>query len=266
MIDCQKIKHNIADTLLGSEVHCFDVLDSTNTHILDLARSGAPEGTLVISDFQTSGRGRMGKQWTSPAGKNLLFSLLLKPELPIEFTQKITLAAAYILARTLERFLQKQNILNIQIDLKWPNDLLIAGKKVAGILTESILQDKKIVALAIGFGININMTESDFPDGFRQSATSLLLAGNRLLNREDLLLYFLHEFEVAYHRLERTRYQQVVENWKKHCRQFNQPISIKTAAGEQKVIFHDVNEQGYLLYRDEAGAVKQLVSGEVICY
>lgn len=266
MIDCEKIKQNISTTLLGSEVHCFDVLDSTNTHILDLARSGAPEGTLVISDLQTSGRGRLGKQWRSPAGKNLLFSLLLKPELPIEFTQKITLAAAYILARTLERFLQKQDILNIQIDLKWPNDLLVQGKKIAGILTESILQDKKIVALAIGFGVNINMSAEDFPEDLREKATSLFLACDRLSNREDLLLFFLHEFEVAYQRLERTRYRQVVQNWKKHCRQFNQPISIKTATGEEKAVFHDVSEEGYLVYRDESGAVKQLISGEVICY
>jgi len=266
MIDCQKIRHNMPSTLLGSEVHCFDVLDSTNTHILDLARAGAPEGTLVVSDLQTSGRGRLGRKWKSPAGKNLLFSLLLKPELSIEFTQKITLAAAYILARTLERFLQKKDILHVQIDLKWPNDLLIQGKKIAGILTESILQEKKIVALAIGFGININMTPEDFPEDLQEKATSLFLAGGRLLNREELLLFFLHEFEVAYQRLERTRYQQVVENWKQHCRQFNQPISIKTARGEEKAVFEDVNEQGYLIYRDAQGNLKQLVSGEVTCY
>ncbi len=264
-MDCKAIQSLLTNPLLGNQLHCLETVDSTNTYLLKLAQDGAPEGTVVIADYQTSGRGQQDREWYATRDKNLLFSVLLRPELSIDYVRKITLAVGYYLAESIESYFSKHGLPQIRIDLKWPNDLLIDGKKVAGILVESILKDKKIIALAVGCGINVNMTPEELPEALRGKATSLAPLAGQEINREELLTLFLNRFEEAYERLERTYYQNVVHLWKTRCRQFNKSVVIRTPDGEEKAIFHDVNEDGYLVYKNSSGKLKKLVSGEIIC-
>jgi len=263
IIDCDRIRKKLTTSIFGNEIICLNVTDSTNAHILELARKGAPEGLIVVADFQTAGRGRRERRWFSPPAKNLLFSLLFKPQARIEEVQKITLAAAGVVADGIESFLKSMEITLPAITVKWPNDLLANGRKLCGILSESILHDKEITSLAIGCGLNVNMVASELPEEIREEAVSLKDLTGKDLIREEILAHILNQFEQAYEKWERSNYAHVVEEWKKRCKHIGQALTIVTPDKKFTAIFEDVSEKGYLVYRREDGAVKELISGEV---
>ena len=263
MLDCDKVRINLQTSIFGRSIYCFQVIDSTNSYLLTLARDGAPEGTVVQADFQTAGRGRQERKWFSSPGKNLLFSILLKPELEIDYSKKIMLATAIILADTIQQYLKMQQIEPIDISVKWPNDLLVNGKKMSGILAESILRDKKIEAMVLGIGINLNESSEEMDSEIRDAATSLFQITGRSIDREQFLSLFLRRFEKDYERFERNFYHQVVDEWKQHCNQIGQKVLIRTPFGEEEGIVKDVNDSGYLIYEDQRGILKALIAGEI---
>ena len=263
MLDCDKVRINLQTSIFGRTLYCFQVIDSTNSYLLSLARDGAPEGTVVQADFQTAGRGRKERKWHSSAGKNLLFSILLKPELEIDYSKKIVLAAAIILAETIKQYLENHNLPPVDISFKWPNDLLINGRKLSGILAESILRDKKIVAMVLGIGINLNETEDEMDPAIRDVAISLRQHVGQPIDREEFLTIFLRQFEKDYERFERNFYHKVVDEWKSHCNQIGQKVLISTPFGEEQGVIKDVNESGYLIYEDQQGVRKALIAGEI---
>ncbi len=266
MLSCDLIREKSGATIFGNNVFCLMEVDSTNTFVLNMARSGAPEGTLAVADFQNSGRGKRGRQWFAPHGENLTFSILLRPLVNIEYVQKITLAAAGTLADTIEEFFRQKDWTLPPIELKWPNDLLIGKKKLSGILTESILKDKQVSALAVGIGINLNTEIKQFPEELQQTVCSLTdFVGQRIIP-EELLALFLRKFEQDYEKWERNAYRDVVEKWKKRCSQFGQEVTVVTTDSEEKALFLDVNDDGYLLYQTQDGKTERLVSGEIKCF
>ena len=263
MLSCDLIREKSGATIFGNNVFCLAEVDSTNTFVLNMARSGAPEGTLAVADYQHSGRGKQGRQWFAPRGENLTFSILLRPLVNIEYVQKITLASATVLAATIEEFFKQKGWELPPIELKWPNDLLIEGKKLSGILTESILKDKDVSALAVGIGINLNTEIKKFPEELQRNVCSLTdFAGQRIIP-EELLALFLRKFEMDYEIWERNAYRDVVEQWKKRCNQFGEKIKVTTAGGEQDALFKDVSADGYLLYETPDGKTQRLISGEI---
>ncbi|MHB2153089.1 biotin--[acetyl-CoA-carboxylase] ligase [Calditrichota bacterium GD2] len=264
MLNCDIVRTRLKTMILGRNLYCFQIIDSTNAHLLDLARDGAPEGTVVLSEFQTAGRGRKERRWFSSKGKNLLLSILLRPELEIEYAQKITLASAIILANTIDQYLKSKNLPPVDIRFKWPNDLLVNNRKLSGILAESILQDKKIVALVLGVGINLNEMPEERDPAIRERAVSLKELTGADIDREDFLCLFLENFEKDYERFERTLYRQVIEEWKRRCNQFGQKVLLETPFGEQEAIVRDINDSGFLVYEDMAGKLHALVTGEII--
>ncbi len=263
MLDCDKVRADLRTSIFGRTLYCFQVIDSTNAYLLTLARDGAPEGTVVQADFQTAGHGRQQRKWFSAPGQNLLFSILLKPELEIDYSKKIMLATAIILANTIENYLQTHQLDPVQISFKWPNDLLVNGKKLSGILAESILRDKKIEAMVLGIGINLNEPVEKMPSEIRDIATSLRSITGQPINREEFLCLFMQEFEKNYERFERNFYDRVVDEWKERCDQFGQKVTIRTPFGEEIGIIKDVNESGYLVYEDQKGVLKALIAGEI---
>ncbi len=261
-----ELRKLLKTSIFGQNLFYFNEMDSTNSYLMNLARQGAPEGTLVITDFQTSGKGRQNRVWQSPPGKNLLFSLLLRPELSIEFVRKITLATSSVLAESIEQYLHKNHLPPVHIHLKWPNDLLIDQKKLAGILSESVLHNKDISFLVIGIGLNLNATKQDFSPDLKELATSLFEYTGHEIEREKLLARFLTYYEKAYVHWERTFYEGVVDRWKKRCRQFHTPIRVHTVEGTEEATFEDIDSSGYLIYKNSSGRTKQLISGEVTCF
>ncbi len=263
MLDCDKVRINLQTSIFGRTLYCFQVIDSTNAYLLSLARDGAAEGTVVQADYQTSGRGRKERKWFAAPGKNLLFSILLKPELEIDYSKKIVLAAAIILAETIKQYLEIHNLPSVKISFKWPNDLMVNGRKLSGILAESILRDKKIVAMVLGIGINLNEAIDEMDSSIQQTATSLFQLTGQQINREEFLTIFLRQFEKDYERFERNFYNQVVEEWKAHCDQIGQKVLISTPFGEEEGVVKDINESGYLIYEDQKGVRKALIAGEI---
>jgi len=261
-MDCERIKAKLETNIFGQNIYCFDTIDSTNTKILQLAKEGAAEGTVVQAEYQSTGRGRLNRPWIAAAGENILFSLLLRPERDVEDVQKITLAFASTLLGTLRRAIPSLRK-NAVLEVKWPNDILINQHKVCGILAESVLQDKKISALAIGIGINVNTPQSRMPDEIRETATSLIEFSRKPVDRENLLVKILSQFEKEYGKLDRNNYEGIVDTWKKSCRQLGSPIIVITSEGEIPAILVDVNETGQLIYKTSDGQLRTLIAGEI---
>jgi len=262
-MDVDRIKKRLHTSLFGWRIFYKEEIDSTNEYAMRLANEGAPEGTLILTDFQTAGKGRLDREWFSTKGKNLLVSLLLRPELEVEAVQKITLATATILIESIKGFLKNRKIKIKDLEVKWPNDVLLKGKKLCGVLAESKLQNKQIEALVLGIGLNLNMSQKEMSGEIKKSAISLIDEIKKPIIIEDFLAYFLKRFEKDYEKFERTNYSDAVRNWKKHCKQFGKPILIHAPDSEERGYFHDIHEDGYLIYRTEDGELKRLVAGDI---
>lgn len=168
----------------------YDSLDSTNNLCQELAKGGASEGIVVKADYQTSGRGRFERKWVSPRGKNLLFSILLRPKWKSSKVPILTMVTAECLVELLTG-------LGVQSKIKRPNDVLVNGKKIAGILSESSGAGDTIDYLVIGVGLNVNSKKREIPEG----ATSILLETEKSIDREELLEKFLTVFQKRYEKL-----------------------------------------------------------------
>lgn len=263
MIDIEKIKKNQKSSLFGTFAYYFPEIDSTNSYAHHLAQEGAPEGTIVLSDFQTEGKGRHSRVWESSRDANILMSIVLRPKLEIERVVKITLATSEILISSFEKYLNKLNIENIKFSVKWPNDVLANGKKIAGILTESSLREKDIIYIIVGIGVNVNQDLSNLTDDVRINATSLFAETGIVFDRETLISEIITEFERQYFNLERTNYNQVMLDWKNRCDHIGNEIVIETHVGTEKGKFIDVTEKGILLKLDDDEEKKEFVAGTI---
>lgn len=178
--------------IMGRNIHSYKSIGSTNEVAGRLAESGEPEGTIVVADRQTRGRGRLGRTWHSPPGMGLFFSLILRPVINFDRVPGLSLVAALSVCRALEREY------SLKPRLKWPNDCLIEGRKVAGILVELSAELDKISHAILGMGINVNSRKQDFPSNLRSKATSVAIATGEAHNRVALLASILAEFEKDY--------------------------------------------------------------------
>jgi BirA family biotin operon repressor/biotin-[acetyl-CoA-carboxylase] ligase len=174
----------------GQELFCYDTIDSTNTKAKDLAEQGYPSGTLVVSDQQVAGKGRRGRSWESPSGFGIFMTLLLKPEINPNNASMLTLVAALATAKAIS------DITEADARIKWPNDIVINGRKICGILTEMSAQFDYINHIVIGIGINVH--NETFPEEISQTASSLLLECGRRFHRASLIARFLECFEKDY--------------------------------------------------------------------
>ncbi len=174
----------------GCEIYYFDNIDSTNTKAKELAEEGHPNGTLVVADRQTAGKGRRGRSWESPSGIGIFMTLMLKPEINPNNASMLTLVTAMATTRAIRR------VTGVPAMIKWPNDIVMNGKKVCGILTEMSAQFDYINHIVIGIGINVHNEE--FPEEIAQTASSLFLECGQHIHRASLIEAFLEEFEDVY--------------------------------------------------------------------
>lgn len=233
----------------------LDEIDSTNREVRRLGDAGAVEGTVVIADCQTGGKGRLGRTWFSPAGTGIWMSLLLRPELPPEKVSGITLMAATSVCRAI----RSATGLNTQI--KWPNDLVIDGKKVCGILTESAILDGELKFAVLGIGVNVNQTE--FP-GDLPHAWSLAMTAERELNREGLIECCLNCLKEDYERyVQSGDLRQLRQEYEAHLVNLDQPVRVLSPAGEWTGVAKGINDSGDLIVLNDQGESVAVNSGEV---
>ena len=186
----EEVLQGLKTGVFTGPVHYFETLDSTNDLAKALAVQGAPEGTVVVAEAQTSGRGRLGREWDSPPGVGLYVSLVLRPMLPPMELPQITLTTAVAVVRAVRR------VAGLAPGIKWPNDLLLNGKKLGGILTEMETESDRIRHVVVGLGLNVN--NPGFPPELAATATSLALEAGRTFSRVNLLQAWLEEFEALY--------------------------------------------------------------------
>lgn len=177
-------------TWAGQEIYYYDVTDSTNIRAKELAEEGHPSGTLVVADRQEAGRGRRGRSWDSPSGTGIFMTLLLKPEMNPNHASMLTIVAAMAVARAISK------CANTEALIKWPNDIVIGGKKICGILTEMSAQFDFINHIVIGIGINVH--NEHFPEEIAETAGSILLQTGKRIRRAELIEQILEQFEHYY--------------------------------------------------------------------
>lgn len=182
---------------VGTEICYFDVTDSTNTQAKSLGEGDAPNGTLVVAGKQESGRGRRGRSFESPAGTGIFMTLLLRPEIEPQNASMLTLVSALAVAKGIE------HMVDLPVQIKWPNDIVINGKKVCGILTEMSAQMDYVNYIVIGIGINVSNEE--FPEEIKDVATSIYLESGKHVNRAMLIEKIWEEFEDYYELYEKTQ-------------------------------------------------------------
>jgi BirA family biotin operon repressor/biotin-[acetyl-CoA-carboxylase] ligase len=187
-----EIKENLGTSILGKEIHSFKVLRSTNELGFMLAQSQSPEGTLIVSEHQTKGKGRLGRNWFSPAEMGLWMSLILRPEIPPSRAPGISICAGLALV------LAVNEMTDLKAKIKWPNDCVVKRKKIAGILLELSAELDKIDFVILGVGVNVNQNKDDFPKNLIKNATSLKMECGKEISRLKLIKLFLREFEKIY--------------------------------------------------------------------
>ena len=243
--------------VIGRDVRIFEQTTSTNDVIERLARDGVKEGVVVFAESQTKGRGRLGRKWISPTHKGLWFSLLLRPDLRPQEATQLTVASA----TALRRAIHSETGLNPEI--KWPNDILVHGKKVAGILTEMSAELDRVRHIILGIGVNINMSAGEFQPELRKFATSLKIESGRTISRADMATAILRELDGDYARICGGLFAEVADEWEAHCTTIGRDVTIRIGERRLRGRAESLSDEGALLLRTEHGHLESITGGDV---
>lgn len=252
----REIERYLNTSRLGKFIECHSRLDSTNRRAKELGLQGRVEGTLVVAEEQIKGRGRLDRQWFSPRG-GIWFSLLLKPLLSPYQAPLLTLLASLAGVKGVKK------ATGCSLSIKWPNDLFLQGKKVAGILTEINAEMDRINFVVAGIGINANISPLYFPEDISSKAISLMEEKGEPVSRPKVLASFLNEMEVIYNKVQEEGFEGLIDEWKKYSITLDKQIEVKTPRGIIKGKAVDINEEGALVVEKEEGGVIHLLSGDV---
>ena len=247
--DAERLRGKLSSRVFGRVLEYSERVGSTNDVILDLAGRGAPHGTVCLADEQSAGRGRRGYGWFSPPGCGIWASILLRPRLSAARTPPLTLCSAAAVARALEK------AAGVAVQIKWPNDLLMRDRKVAGILAEtrSVAGDEPVIV--VGMGINVNHTRDLFPDEISATATSLRIESGGPVKREDLFLSILASFESAYGDYLESGPESVLSEVDARLAWRGRTVEVDSPAGVSGRVSRVDKEGGLLLERDVGGDV-----------
>lgn len=243
--------------VIGRDIRVFQETTSTNDVIEKLARDGVKEGAVVFAESQTKGRGRLGRKWTSPQGKGLWFSILLRPDVRPQETTQLTVASATALARAIRAEV------GVKPEIKWPNDLLIRGKKVSGILTEMSAELDRVKHIILGIGVDVNLSASDFPPDVRKIATSLKLEGGKNISRPELAAAILRELDADYARLRAGEFASLADEWEANCSTIGHEVAIRVGDREVRGRAESLDDDGALLVRTVHGHLERIIGGDV---
>ena len=243
--------------VIGRDIRVFEQTTSTNDVIEKLARDGVKEGAVVFAESQTRGRGRLGRKWISPARKGLWFSVLLRPDLRPQETTQLTVASATALRRAI------QSETGLKPEIKWPNDILIRGKKVAGILTELSAELDKMRHVILGIGVDVNLSANEFPAELRKTATSLKIETGETVERAALATAALRELDADYSRLCAGGFAAVADEWEEHSATIGKDVTVHIGDRKIRGRAESLDDAGALLLRTEHGRLEPITGGDV---
>lgn len=258
VLSLDEVRHMLPATRIGRQLVCLPETASTNADAFRLAEEGAEEGTVVIADAQSGGKGRRGRVWESPAGVNLYCSVVLRPAIMPHEAPQLTFLSAVAVARAIE------GTTALKPEIKWPNDVLIQGRKVAGLLNEMSAETDGINFVILGIGVNLNMTSAQFPREVRTPATSLLLEHGRPVNRVQFAVAMLAELDRLYADFLRHGFGPVREEWQQRCNANGREVVVSDGGVDTvRGMFHGIDGDGALLVRFPDGMVERILSGDV---
>lgn len=248
------VSHLLQSELIGKKIVSLEETVSTNGVAFRMAEDGAEEGSVIIAEFQTGGKGRLGRSWVSPAGVNLYCSVILRPPIQPVAAPQLTFLSVIAVARAIEQTTP------LQARIKWPNDILINGKKVAGLLNEMSAETDKVNFVILGIGVNLNMAEGDFPDDLRHPATSLLLESGVKVDRTSFTSVMLHELDSLYSVFLAEGYGPARREWLERSRLEGAMVTVTDGGIVRKGVVAGIDEFGALLL--DSG--EQILSGDVV--
>ena len=248
----KRITSRLAGCIVGCEVRLFETLESTMDEAKRLAESGAPEGTVVIAEEQTSGRGRFDRSWISEPGKDLLFSVVFRPE--AAQAPYINMAAALTVCSTVG------HATGLDTAIKWPNDVKLAGRKVSGILVESVVLRSDIEYTVLGVGLNVNSNPASVPE-IAATATSMYRESGRTFDRAEILIDVLRELDRRYGLIREGRSMR--EEWSSRLETLGRSVVVRWQDTSEEGMATRVDEMGNLILTKPDGTTKSIVAGEV---
>jgi BirA family biotin operon repressor/biotin-[acetyl-CoA-carboxylase] ligase len=236
----------------------FDIVDSTNATARDFATAGAQEGTVVIARTQRQGRGRYERSWESPEG-GLYLSLILRPENSYEKTSLLAFVAALAVAKTIRSY-------KVHATIKWPNDVRVNGRKIAGILLESEGQGQSIDYVIVGVGINLAVDLKDLSSRIQTRSTSLHHELQNPVDYHEFLNTFITAFEHYYKSYQEQRWDEIIDEWKTYSDTLGKNVRVKTMTGTLEGKAFDVDKSGFLLLQTSTGETKKILSGDCLYF
>jgi len=258
ILSLDEVREKLSTTRIGRQLVCLPETASTNADAFHLAEAGAEEGTVVIADAQSGGKGRRGRIWSSPAGVNLYCSVVLRPAIMPHEAPQLTFLSAVAVARAIEQATA------LKPEIKWPNDVLIEGRKVAGLLNEMSAETDGINFVILGIGVNLNMTLAQFPADVRTPATSLLIEKGLPVNRAQFAATMLGELDRLYTDFFQHGFGPVRDEWQQRCNASGREVVVSEAGIETvRGMFHGIDGDGALLVRFTDGMVERILSGDV---
>ena len=238
--DLEALKERLTGKLFGHNFYFYSEITSTNDKAFSLGIADAPEGTAVIADSQSRGKGRFQRSWYSPPGVNIYTSVILRPEIEPSKASQIPIMAGVAVAQVLE------NICPGKIKLKWPNDVLLNEKKVCGILSQAKIIEKEIDFIVLGIGINVNIGYNQFSEGLRDSSSSLVMETGKEISRQELIISIYENLEKWYKQLLRKGFGEIKQSWLELAPMIGQTVNIK---------FRDETIEGKATGLDEDGSL-----------
>ena len=254
----QEVQDGLTTRRLGKLLHYFSQINSTNSYARLLAEQGADEGEVVVAEAQTHGRGRLSRSWVSPPFLNLYCSVILRPKLPPVHAPQLTLMAAVALAETVASFIATEPA------IKWPNDILVGGKKLAGILTESSCRADRIEFVILGIGVNLNYPVVLMPDTIRGAATSIISLTQNSVSRELFVRRLIQDLDRCYGELEEAGFGVIAPRWEARFGLRGKKVRVEMADGILIGTARGIDQDGALIVEDGRQERWRIVAGDVV--
>ncbi len=248
-----ELSADLGTKFIGREIYSYDELDSTNDAAFGLGEKGAKEGVCIFAEYQKKGRGRLGRSWVSPKGKNIILSVILRPVLLPHEVSKLTLACAVSVIKTIKKITGKN------LGIKWPNDIYYENKKVGGILTEMSAESDRINFIVVGIGINLNAEPGELPPG----STSLKKITTRAIDRIGFGRELLRELEKDYLKLTNNRFDELVKDWEAFSITSGQRVVATLFGRKIEGLAVGIDKEGALWIRQDNGFQERIVAGDV---
>jgi BirA family biotin operon repressor/biotin-[acetyl-CoA-carboxylase] ligase len=256
-ISSNEIQLGLKTKMMGRHIHFEQTVTSTQKIAKSLATESCPEGTIVVADEQTNGRGRMARTWYSPSGTGIWMSMIIRPNIPVNLTPQLTLLTAVAIVQAIEE------VTPLKPTIKWPNDIMIHGKKIVGILTELQAEADQVHSVIIGTGINVNQKVEHFPDELQNIATSIHIETGTTWERAQLIQMILLKFEGLYELYLSQGFKPIKLLWEGYAISLNKIIIARTLKGTVEGKAIGINDDGVLLIETADRSIEHIYSADI---